>query len=158
VEHEVVVSPWRGGGGLVRLLAAYHLATEAEKGSPVASAADLPERYRREVADPARAFAADTVLVARAGDVEAGCVVLTAPVAGSCEIKRLWVDPAARGRGIAGALVRAALARADDGGASVRLSVWSWRAGAVALYERLGFRVVAPWDERPGLVCMEHPG
>jgi ribosomal protein S18 acetylase RimI-like enzyme len=158
VEHEVVVSPWRGGDGLVRLLTAYHLATEAEKGSPVASAADLPERYRREVADPARAFAADTVLVARAGGADVGCVVLTAPVAGSCEIKRLWVDAAARGWGIAGALVRAALAVAAGGACTVRLSVWSWRTGAVALYERLGFRVVAPWDERAGLVCMEHRG
>jgi putative acetyltransferase len=157
VEHEVVVSPWRGDDGLVRLLAAYHLATEAEKGSPVASAADLPERYRREVADPVTAFGGDTVLVARAGGDDVGCVVLTAPVAGSCEIKRLWVDPAARGRGIAGALVRAALAEAA-GACTVRLSVWSWRTGAVALYERLGFRVVAPWDERAGLVCMAYPG
>jgi ribosomal protein S18 acetylase RimI-like enzyme len=156
VEHEVVVSPWRGGDGLVRLLTAYHLATEAEKGSPVASVADLPERYRREVADPARVFAGDTVLVARAGGADVGCVVLTAPVAGSREIKRLWVDAAARGRGIAGALVRAALAA--GGACTVRLSVWSWRTRAVALYERLGFRVVAPWDERPGLVCMEYRG
>jgi putative acetyltransferase len=37
----------------------------------------------------------------------------------------------------------------------VRLSVWKWRAGAIALYERLGFTVTESWDERDQLVCME---
>jgi len=36
----------------------------------------------------------------------------------------------------------------------VRLSVWEWRAGAVALYERFGFVVTDSWDERDRLVCM----
>ncbi len=152
MEHEVVVSPWRGGDGLVPLVAGYHLATEAEKGRPVRAAAELPDRYRREVTDPAAAFAGDTVLVARAGGAPVGCVVL----AGGAEIKRLWVDPAARGRGVAGALIRAALAHAETAGVRcVRLSVWGWRTGAIALYERLGFVVVDSWDDRERLVCME---
>jgi ribosomal protein S18 acetylase RimI-like enzyme len=116
----------------------------------------LPERYRAEVRDPGRAFGADVVLVALSGGRAAGCLVVTAPVAGRTEIKRLWTDPAFRGRGIASALVGAALVRAADSGARwVRLSVWEWRAGAVALYERFGFGVTAPWDGRDRLVCME---
>ena len=142
---------WRGEPGLDDLLAAYHLATEAEKGRPVASAADLPDGYRAEVDDPATAFAADVVLVATVADAAAGCVVLTR-LGDEVELKRLWVAPAHRGRGVATALTRAALDEA--GGLPVRLSVWHWRTDAVALYERLGFAKAEPWDPRPGLLCL----
>jgi ribosomal protein S18 acetylase RimI-like enzyme len=48
------------------------------------------------------------------------------------------------------------LAEAGNAGVStVRLSVWSWRTSAIALYERLGFAAVESWDERKDLVCME---
>ncbi|MFI6651666.1 GNAT family N-acetyltransferase [Streptomyces sp. NPDC050529] len=142
--------------GLSALLADYHLQTEAEKGRPVADAAGLPDRYRAEAEDPDRAFADAAVLVAQDGATAAGCVVVTAPVDGRVEIKRLWTDPGFRGRGVASALLDAALAHAARGGAhTVRLSVWQWRTGAVSLYERFGFAVTAPWDERAGLICME---
>lgn len=142
--------------GLAGLLAAYHLRTEAEKGETVASADALPERYRAEIRDPRAAFADDVVLVALSADTAAGCLVATAPVDGRSEIKRLWTDPAFRGRGIASALIGAALAHAAEGGVStVRLSVWKWRTGAIALYERLGFTVAESWEERDQLLCMQ---
>ncbi|MDR7381484.1 GNAT family N-acetyltransferase [Promicromonospora iranensis] len=144
------------GLGLSALLTAYHLRTEAEKGTPVTGADALPARYRAETTDPRRAFAEDVVLVARCGDVSAGCLVLTAPVSGRSEIKRLWTEPEARGRGIASMLVETALTAAHEGDVStVALSVWSWRAGAIRLYETLGFAVVDSWDERDDLVCLE---
>ncbi|MEU7026273.1 GNAT family N-acetyltransferase [Streptomyces sp. NPDC046275] len=134
---------------LPALLSAYHLATEAEKGRPVAGPDELPERYRAEAADPAGAFAGDTVLVAGPGE---GCVVLTA----GGELKRLWVAPEARGRGLATALVTEALRRAVERGIGpVRLSVWQWRTDALALYRRLGFRPAEPWDAREGLLFLE---
>ncbi len=37
----------------------------------------------------------------------------------------------------------------------VRLSVWKWRAGAITLYERLGFTVADAGEERGRLVCAE---
>jgi putative acetyltransferase len=142
--------------GLTALLTAYHLQTEAEKGVPVSDVSALPARYRAEVLDPASVFAEDIVLVARHGGLPAGCVVVTAPVAGRSEIKRLWTAPELRGQGIASALIDAALTRAADGGAdTIALSVWRWRVGAIDLYERLGFAVVDPWDARDDLVCME---
>ncbi|WLQ50961.1 GNAT family N-acetyltransferase [Streptomyces poriferorum] len=142
--------------GLSALLADYHLQTETEKGRPVADAAALPAAYRAEVEDPDGAFAGAAVLVARDGDTAAGCVVVTAPVDGRAEIKRLWTAPGFRGRGVASALLDAALAHAARSGVrTVRLSVWRWRTGAVSLYERLGFSVTASWDEREELVCME---
>ncbi|WP_143677683.1 GNAT family N-acetyltransferase, partial [Streptomyces scabiei] len=44
---------------------------------------------------------------------------------------------------------------AERGVSTVRLSVWNWRTGAVALYERLGFEITESWDARDRLVCME---
>ena len=142
--------------GLGPLLAAYHLRTEAEKGAPVADVDALPDRYRAEISDPRTAFADDVVLVARSGGAAVGCLVVTAPADGRPEIKRLWTDPAYRGRGVASGLLGAAIAHAAESGAgTVRLSVWSWRTGAIALYERFGFVVTESWDDRDQLVCME---
>lgn len=141
--------------GLAALLTAYHLQTEAEKGDPVADIDGLPERYRAEITEPRAVFADDVVLVALDGDAAAGCVILTSLTSGQPEIKRLWTDPAFRGRGVASALLDAALAHAAQAGAdAVRLSVWEWRTGAIALYERLGFTVTESWDRRDQLVCM----
>ncbi|WP_447008066.1 GNAT family N-acetyltransferase [Saccharothrix isguenensis] len=146
---------WRDEPGLAALLTAYHLRTEAEKGSAVADADALPQRYRAEIADPRGAFADDVVLLARADGAAVGCLVVTAPVDGVAEVKRLWTEPPARGRGVATVLITEALDHlARTGVASVRLSVWNWRTGAIALYERLGFTVTSSWDPRPDLVCM----
>ncbi|WP_326585268.1 GNAT family N-acetyltransferase [Streptomyces sp. NBC_00487] len=159
--REISIVRWSGRtpsveAGPAPLLAAYHLRTEAEKGRPVAEVDGLPDRYRAEISDPGSAFAGDVVLVAVSGDTAVGCVVVTAPADGRAEIKRLWTDPAFRGRGIASGLLDAALAQAAEHGVdTVRLSVWNWRTGAIALYERQGFGVTASWDEREQLVCME---
>ncbi|WP_033439500.1 GNAT family N-acetyltransferase [Saccharothrix sp. NRRL B-16314] len=146
---------WRDEHGLTALLTAYHLRTEEEKDVPVADAEALPQRYRAEIADPRSAFADDVVLLARSDDAAVGCLVVTAPVDGAAEVKRLWTAPAARGQGVATALITAALDHlARTGVTTVRLSVWKWRTGAIALYERLGFTVTGSWDDRPDLVCM----
>ncbi|MFD4874921.1 GNAT family N-acetyltransferase [Streptomyces sp. NPDC058420] len=142
--------------GVGALLAAYHLRTEAEKGEPVADVDGLPDRYRAEISDPRTAFVDDVVLVAVSEGTAVGCLVVTAPADGRTEIKRLWTEPAFRGRGVASDLLGAALAHAAESGASaVRLSVWKWRTGAIALYERFGFTVTESWDDRDQLVCME---
>lgn len=153
----VVGTAWREAE-LARLLLAYHLRTEAEKGVPVPDVDGLPERYRDEVLDPTNAFAGGTVFVATATGRAVGCVVAQPPDGDAVEVKRLWVDPGGRGRGVATALMDAVLGHAASMGArSVRLSVWDWRADAIGLYERLGFARVASWDRRPRLVCMSRP-
>ncbi|MEU1514512.1 GNAT family N-acetyltransferase [Streptomyces sp. NPDC005811] len=160
-QHGIAVVRWTGqdlspDGGLSGLLAAYHLRTQDEKGEGVERVEELPERYREEVRDPLGAFGRDEVLVAVSEGATVGCVVVTGSVAGRCEVKRLWTQPDRRGRGVASALIGAALARAGENGVrTVGLSVWRWRTGAIALYERLGFTVVESWDDRERLVCME---
>jgi ribosomal protein S18 acetylase RimI-like enzyme len=160
-EHgEIAIVRWLGRTGrleqgLAALLTDYHLQTETEKGGVVADAAALPARYRAEISAPRIAFVDDVVLVALSGRSAVGCVVLTAARDGLSEVKRLWTDPAHRGRGVASGLLEAALAHAARRDAStVRLSVWSWRTGAIALYKRLGFTVAESWDRRDQLVCM----
>ncbi|MCL6731309.1 GNAT family N-acetyltransferase [Streptomyces neyagawaensis] len=158
--REIAVVRWPGydpgdEGGLARLLADYHLRTEAEKGRAVTGVDGLPDRYRAEITDPRTAFAADAVLLASSEQSAVGCLVVTAPVDGCSEIKRLWADPAHRGRGVASRLIEAAVAHATESGVStLRLSVWQWRTGAIALYERLGFTPTESWDPRDQLVCM----
>lgn len=163
-QREAAVVRWPGQpssaqdglAGPAGLLAAYHLETQAEKGEAVAGVDALPDRYRAEIVDPRAAFVDDVVLLAMSGDTPVGCLVVTAPVDGRSEVKRLWTDPEFRGRGIASGLVGAALVHAGESGVStVLLSVWKWRSGAIALYERLGFTVTESWDERDQLVCME---
>jgi putative acetyltransferase len=162
IDHDrIAIARWTGPSGptdrgLNDLLSAYHLQTEAEKGESVSSAKELPERYRAEILDPATAFADCVVLVALSAHAAVGCLVMTAPADGRCELKRLWTDPAFRGHGIARRLIDAALARALEHGVSVvQLSVWQWRVGALALYERLGFSITESWDERDQLVCLQ---
>lgn len=117
---------------------------------------ELPDRYRAEISDPRSAFRDDLVLMAFSGDAPVGCLVVTAAVDGRTEVKRLWTDPGFRGRGIASRLINAALADAEERAVpTVRLSVWKWRTGAIALHERLGFTHTQPWDGRDQLVCME---
>ncbi|MFC9793679.1 GNAT family N-acetyltransferase [Streptomyces sp. NPDC127584] len=143
------------------LLGAYHLANQAEKGTPAAAVAGLPAVYRGEVDDPAAAFTADTVLLATppGHDLPAACVVLKAAHGDRApEIKRLWVAPEARRQGLARALMAEVLRRAAASGApAVRLTVWNWRQEPLALYRSLGFETVASWDERPDLLCLEKP-
>ncbi|MFF0473181.1 GNAT family N-acetyltransferase [Streptomyces sp. NPDC004284] len=143
------------------LLGAYHLANQAEQGKAVASVAELADVYRAEAEDPAAAFAADTVLLATppGADEPAGCVVLKAPREGRApEIKRLWVTPEARRKGLAQALMAEALRRAGASGAPVvRLTVWAWREEPLALYRSLGFESAESWDDRADLLCLEKP-
>jgi len=147
---------------------AYLRQTEQEKADhgltdPIDPDADLPEQYRREVADPAEAYAGCRVFVAQITDIaetpetpeiadEIVGVMVLASRDDVIEVKRLWAAPAVRGRGIGSALLNAAV-RAAPGG--LRLSVWDWRLGAIRLYESLGFVRVASWDARERLVCME---
>ena len=103
------------------------------------------------------------LLVAVDGDRVVGSVTFAAggsPYADTAEgpdeadFRMLVVDPAARGRGVGEALVRACAARARDTGARVlRLSTQPDMHAARRLYERLGF-VRTPeldWSPLPGV-------
>ena len=71
-------------------------------------------------------------------------------VPGTCEIKRIYVQPAQRGQGLASALIRALLQQALQAGYThAALSTWRSNLQGQALYGRLGFAPVPPFKEHP---------
>lgn len=80
-----------------------------------------------------------------------GCVGLR-PLAsdGRCEIKRLYVLPAGRGRGLGKRLIDTILeAAARIGYREVLLDTLPEMVEAIDLYRRSGFEVIAPYYETP---------
>jgi ribosomal protein S18 acetylase RimI-like enzyme len=88
------------------------------------------------------------ILLACEGDRVAGCVAIHPLSDGDCEIKRLYVRPDFRRRGLAIALMRAAEEFARSYGyGSVYLDTKSRMVEAIALYERLGYEHIPPYHE-----------
>ncbi|MDY0828135.1 GNAT family N-acetyltransferase [Microbacterium sp. BG28] len=138
------------------LLHAYHESTEAEKvAHDLQEFGPLAPAYAAEI--DAAAFPGAEVLLAEADSRVIGMVVVRVDGA-DAEVKRLWVDPAARGAGAGSALIAEAARRAmAAGAASLRLSVWDWRHDALGLYRSRGFVEVASWEMRERLVCLRMP-
>jgi ribosomal protein S18 acetylase RimI-like enzyme len=85
-----------------------------------------------------------------AGDA-LGCVAVR-PLDGPavCEMKRLYVRPAARGLGIGAALVGAIITSAEElGYAEMRLDTLPAMAEAFALYQRFGFLQIPAYYHNP---------
>ena len=77
------------------------------------------------------------------------------------ELKRMWVTPEARGKGVAQAILAALEAKArQEGAGSLMLETGIKNHAALALYERAGFRRCGPFGEYlpdPISVFMEKP-
>ncbi|MCU0647135.1 MAG: GNAT family N-acetyltransferase [Gemmatimonadaceae bacterium] len=90
------------------------------------------------------------LLLAMLDDRAAGCVALRAlepPT--TCEMKRMYVRPDARGHGIGEALVHAVREHGRRlGYAVMRLDTAPELTAAIALYRRLGFVDIAPYAPR----------
>lgn len=101
----------------------------------------LPDEY----GPPGGAF-----LIARDAGQALGCVGLRRRDAGGGELKRLYVVPHARGRGIGQKLAAAMIGRARTlGYARLYLDTLASMTAARALYDSLGFRPVAPYRFNP---------
>lgn len=95
---------------------------------------------------------AGALLLARdLDDRPVGCVGLR-PIApdGCCEMKRLYVSQEGRGLGIGKALIDAVIREAARiGYREMRLDTLPFMTGAVRLYRKAGFKVIAPYYETP---------
>jgi ribosomal protein S18 acetylase RimI-like enzyme len=90
------------------------------------------------------------LLVARVDGDAVGLVAYRRLDAETCEMKRLFVQDRARGRGLARALVEHLMARAAASGyRELRLDTLPQMGPAQRLYESLGFRDIPPYYETP---------
>ncbi len=89
----------------------------------------------------------------------AGCVALHKLESGICEMKRLYLRPQLRGRGVGRALAEGVIAEARTiGYRKMRLdTVEPVMPNAVAMYRRLGFVEIGPYRANPidGALYME---
>ncbi len=118
------------------------------------------ENFEREMAEfPAHYTRPDgRVLVALEGGQAVGVVGLRRLSSKVCELKRMYVRPEFRGRGIGRLLAARATKEARDAGyVRMRLDTLSRLKEAVSLYQSLGFKEIAPYRANPnkGVVFME---
>jgi putative acetyltransferase len=99
------------------------------------------------------------LLVAEYRSQVAGCVALHQLEAGICEMKRLYLRPQFRGKGLGRALAETVIAQARASGCrKMRLdTVEPVMPNAVAIYRRLGFKEIEPYRPNPidGALYME---
>lgn len=99
------------------------------------------------------------LLLATSEGQAAGCVALHRIEDGICEMKRLYVRPQFRGKGLGKALAERVINEARAiGYEKLRLdTVESEMRAAVAMYRQLGFREIAPYRPNPidGALYME---
>jgi GNAT superfamily N-acetyltransferase len=100
-------------------------------------------------------------LVARVEGRPVGCGAIRLLGGGDAEVKRMWVDPALRGQGVA----RAVLARLEEkalelGATRLVLETGIHQTEAIGLYRSGGFETVDCWGEYTGVptsLCLAKP-
>ncbi|HEX7156623.1 MAG TPA: GNAT family N-acetyltransferase [Burkholderiaceae bacterium] len=108
--------------------------------------------FDRELASLPGAYAppAGRLYLCRVGAREAGCGALRGVDAATAEMKRLYVRPPFRGRGIGRLLAQTLIADAAQAGyRRIVLDTLPSMSEAHALYEALGFREIAAYTFNP---------
>lgn len=113
----------------------------------IAASFALEDEDRRQLSDPIAAFIepGGQILMAELDGRPVGCVAIVPDGTGAYELSKMAVSPELRGRGTGRRLLAAAIEHARQLGArSLFLGSSTKLAGAIHLYEAVGFRHVAP--------------
>jgi len=108
--------------------------------------------FREEISRFPAAYAPPdgVVLLAYHGEEPCGVVGLRKETSSVCEMKRLYVRPGFRGRGVGRALVVRLIRRASGlGYARMRLDTLPSMEAALSLYHLLGFHDIPPYRYNP---------
>ena len=90
------------------------------------------------------------IILAKAAGEYAGCIAVRKFEERIAELKRMYVRPSQRGKGLGDALLRVALEKARElGYQKIRLDTLSNMAPAIALYKKYGFHEIAAYYHNP---------
>ena len=119
------------------------------------------QNFENELAELPGAYARPDgrLLLARESDELAGCVALRKLTDTTCEMKRLFLRDAFRGKGMGRLLIEAIIGNAKEiGYERMLLDTLPPRMNdAIALYRSIGFKEIAPYYDNPveGAIFME---
>jgi putative acetyltransferase len=117
--------------------------TAAVDGLVTALVAELTDRYGEED-DPGEVHPEAVYLLASTAGEPVGCCAVAPLAPGVCELKRMYVSPAARGLGVSRLLLTAAEEHARAlGAAELRLETGVRQPEAIGLYKASGFARIA---------------
>lgn len=155
-EHGMESMEWNILPGYIREEEIRQLFTEYTDmvlaGDPAFAEYLAQQHYEEELAHPARKYAPPhgRLYLVCSGSTPVGCIALKALDGNRCEMKRLYVRPEYRGRGIARALVRRLVQEARAAGyRQMVLDTFPFLQEAVTLYKQEGFYEIAQYNDNP---------
>jgi ribosomal protein S18 acetylase RimI-like enzyme len=118
------------------------------------------QNFEKEISDLSAQYSKPTgcIILCYEDDKPIGCVGLRKFAEGICEMKRLYLRPEARGKGIGRVLAEEIVEKAKEFGyKKMQLDTIETMKEAISLYKSMGFKEISPYRFNPvkGVIYME---